>query len=456
MSNGADRGRRANRRRRVPHRAALVVGLVLGVGSAAPLALLPTQAAGASGVTPTTFTWTGRATLAKTPDYDWSDADNWQGDVAPTAPGPVDLVFPALTCTVASRCDRLGASYNDISGLTVGTLTVHTAGATCGSPALSYTIDGDAITLTTFVGTLTSTSGQCATFPVLGLPITVAGTPTWSMDGSQAIFSGRISGAVPLTLSVENGGTFDLEATDQVGTVTVQGVDRKDTGAQAFANGGIFVPFGSSVNAGGPGVVVNEAGVYALGILGPLTTSGAAVAIGNGVSPYGELHVDDAVTLDARSQLSLYDLTPGSATPPAPVAGTDYPQLDATGTAALGSAELFVAADCDQPLGTVYTLVHAAQLSGSLRWVSGGRIGTGTVEQATAADDPSCATAGAAPPYLRFTVDDAAGTVTATVVKAPTTSSIDHAPQGTGPAPTLGAPLSVVPDPGHPDLVVDG
>jgi autotransporter-associated beta strand protein len=82
---------------------------------------------------PATFIWDGGGTTNK-----WSDAGNWQGNVAPSAAGGHDLVFPAGPTKLTTDNDFANAVVNSIafSGfnyqLTGNGLTLGIAGAAAG------------------------------------------------------------------------------------------------------------------------------------------------------------------------------------------------------------------------------------------------------------------------------------------------------------------------------------
>jgi hypothetical protein len=263
--------------------------------------------------------------------------------------------------------------------------------------------------------------------PAIELPINLVQSETWSFNGAEVLFTGAITGSGALTLSLADNGVAAFDAADAVGDVSVVGGNSSDTGSAAFANGTVFVGPGDSLNAGGNPVSVTDAVLYAPGTVGPLTASGSVVDIGNGESPYGSFAVDGAAILDSASFMDFYNLTPGSLTPPAPVAGTDYPTLSVSGSLALGSAQLAVSADCGQPLGTVYDLIDATGgLSGQFTEFSGFGSGSGTITngeiiqaQPSGGADSSCSEPGSSAPYLQFNYNDKAGMFTATVVAPP-------------------------------------
>jgi hypothetical protein len=392
----------------------LVGSLVLSTGVCSAGAVIgPVSPAHATPVT--SFTWTGKAAkAAHSANDNWSDGANWKGGVAPSAPGPVDLAFTALTCS--KKAPACATSNNDISGLTVQTLTLtgKVGKAKASPPAIDLT--GDALTVTGGIDETTKLPKKGThSFPnmFVDLAVQLSGDQTWNMNGWEVGFPAPVTGAVNLTIDFQNQGGIGFEAAgNSMTSVTGSGV------------GLLFVAPGASLNtAGNPVTMKNGSVLYGLGAVGPLATSSAGVDVGNVVSPYGTLQVDGAIAFDSGSSLSLYDLTAGSGTP---VAGTDYPQVLATGAVNLSSAGLNVFSDCGLPLGTAYTLLSASGgLSGTV--TEGGAmaspgttITSGMILQAPEdlALDPSCNTA--TPSYLQFTY--AADALVATVVAPPPTA----------------------------------
>lgn len=406
------------RSRRIPR--AATAGAIAAVMLAAGLGFAP--ASGAQPATTPTFTWSGKAAASSTnPNPDWSAAGNWKGGVAPTAPGPVNLVFAPVTSTTGP-----GESDNDLTGLTVAKLTVKSPLSSSCSTSLPY-IFGNAITLDGFADTSTGTTG-CLPFGQVDLPITIGEAQTWTFNGFgvQMDFSGNISGDFPLTATVAGQALAEFDGSVSVGAFKAIGKDTADTGQNAFLNGSVETESGGSINAGGHPVTVTDVGFnFWYGTAGPLTTKGADLSLSNYGAPYGVYEVDGSATFNPTTYIGFGNLTPGPGSPPKPLAGRDYPQLLVTGGANLGSAPLFVAADCGQPTGTVFTLVDAgAGISGTFTKAPGfgsgsGRIANGAIVQAGYPPDNSCNGAGATPPYLQFNYNDSAGTFTATVVPPP-------------------------------------
>ena len=382
-----------------------------------------------------TFTWVGTAAMGKAHNYNWSDGADWSGGVAPTAPGPVDLIFGPLSCNPnAAKCGSAYASDNNISGLTVGNLSLETESSTAISmPA--YNISGNSVTLDGLTEKTTVVAGQNIGLPLIYLPISLGRDQTWTFKGGVTQFFGNITGSSSLTVSLSklgrryNAGTVYFEGVETVSSINVVGKNTSDSGVSAYANGDVISEPGYSLNANGNPVTVADVGLDLSGAsTGSLATSGAFVDIGtSGGSPYGTYSVNGAAAFGNSTYMDIYNLTPGSASPPAPVPGTDYPQLTVSGSLTLGSVELAVFADCDQPVGTTYHLITATHgLSGVFTEAPGfgsgsGPIANGAIIQAvpSVGNDSSCSGTGSTPPYLKFKYDDSSGTFNATVVATP-------------------------------------
>jgi hypothetical protein len=343
----------------------------------------------------------------------------------------VALVFPVLNCTTTGPCGN--SSVNDITGLTVSQLTLKLSGSTSEPQPGDYGITGNGITLdglTIATGTLPSTEG--GQFGDIELPITLGGSQTWSIglkSGSNFNLAG-VTGTGNLTVSLPGnasggGGFLGLPSAVDVGTLTFKG-------SSAAGVGNSIVAPGSSLNSNGNPVNLTDTGLFTASAgsttYGPLTVTGSHVQFGNGGGngPYGLQVVDGSAKFDSTSSIDLEGLEPG--TTAKPVAGTDYPQLSASGSVSLRSVGLSITAGCGQKVGTVYTIVTAA----------GGRTGTfsgianGAVVQANADQQPSCSVAGAVAPYLKYKYK--VTSVTATVVAAPASTkraSTDRNPEST-------------------------
>jgi hypothetical protein len=308
---------------------------------AASVLALPSQALAQSD-----FTWTGGAPPG-TPA--WSNSGNWAGSTAPN--GAVGrLTFPLLTtpaCTASPPSATCRTSNNDITGLTVNGLSIDNGGPVNSS----YQITGNPITLGTG-GISASTNATSLGNAALRLPITLAGSQTWSIDGngngSQLGLYGNVTGssADSLSITLSRQTFLGLNGIDvEVGPVSITGANTAASGNASFRNGSVTVgnpSAGAQLNAtSGNPVTLRNAGITSENsTLGSLSAAGANIQVGEpGPTPPGKLGINGALTLDGATAVSMF--FNGSGT----TAGTDYSQIAATGAINLGGAHLDVSGD---------------------------------------------------------------------------------------------------------------
>jgi autotransporter-associated beta strand protein len=245
-----------------------------------------------------TLTWTGADSTSTTPG-NWSDAHNWQGNVAPVSGDT--LVFPTGLSGAALT------SNDDISGGSFGSLTIQGGGYSIASTqaygvALSGSIDAS----------LASGSST------LDLPVdfgATAGSVTVDNAGATLVMGDAIAGTNGLTTA--GSGTLDLKGTNTVtGTTTV-------AGGTLLVDGTLGdVAVGSSATVGGTGTVAS------------VTTTAGTVSPGDSATATGILTDSGALTLDSSSN---FNVTINGAT-----AGTNYDQVSAGGAISLADAALNV------------------------------------------------------------------------------------------------------------------
>jgi hypothetical protein len=417
--------------------------LALGALGASGLGLGAAAGAATPAASVRTFTWTGSDSAAGT-SSSWSDANNWKGGKAPNENSTVNLVFPALACVAAGPCGNL--SDNDVTGLTVASFTLHLGQGSSQPAPGAYELSGDAITVEALtVTTPKPKSGDIANLAEIGLPITVAENQTWTIGvngGGQPLFLDPITGTGNLTVSSSGFGFIGFQGGVNVGTLDFVGVDSSDTGQSAGSNGTI-ASFGN-LNADGNPVNLTDVGFFSIGsgTLGPLTTSGDDLQVGNGGGggPYGIEAVDGNAVLDSGTYLDLWGLTPG--TGKKPVAGKTYTQIAVDGSLALNSANLYLYADCNQNIGTSYKIIDATSpLTGTFAGIANNSL----IQAGPDSGNSSCSAAGSVGPWLRIHYDDAAGTVTATVAAPPPGPGSDAGLHG----PTTHAPWRATMEDGH-------
>jgi hypothetical protein len=360
-----------------------------------------------------THTWSG-ADLGNSGSPDWSEAGNWKNGSAPVTGGSPNLNFPVLGCACGANAD------NDVKNLKVQQLSL-ALGVETGK-GNDYSMNGDALK----VGTVDVSSavpnadnGQNAYF---GMPFSLLGPETWSVDieNNTNLDFGTLTGSTSDSLNLDlpvatsgNGGGFINLPSFNAGPLIVTG----SGAATSYLTGGNF-----NGRTDEP-VSLNDAGVFVTGPggttrattttkWGPLTVSGGSIQFGNGggTGPYGINAVAGALSFNATANVTLNSLEPGTGS--TPVAGVDYPQIDATGPVTLGSAQVNLLAACNQAIGTRYTIVNGASVTGTFAGLP-----NDDVFQAPSDGSASCQAAGAVSPYLeiRYTTTS----VTATVVKAP-------------------------------------
>lgn len=376
------------------------------------------------------FTWTGGGMSPN-----WSVAANW-GGLAPS--GTVGaLSFPFTACHQTGFC----TATDDVAGLTASSLDITVGVAAPGTtPPGGYLINatpGTALTLNSGLSVTLDNPGNLTSYsdsgPNIRLPIVLGGPNTWTIGASTGV-AGNLSGASQsLTINIPSrGGNLDLQGTsNEVGPVTING--RPSSSPVVFL--GTLPPAGGSF---GPGdlngsdrnsvALTGPVQFTGAGTIGPLSaTAGSSLQPGNRPGDAATLAVKGPLTLDSTASVQYPFLIPGGGSP---VAGTDYPTITSAGAAALGGARLILTADCNQALGTTYTLLNATGgVSGTFKASDGTVLVDGAILVASPARDASCV--GAAPPSLR--INYTANTVTATVVAA---VSVTPPPSNTSP-PTI-------------------
>jgi hypothetical protein len=403
---------------------------------------------GATTATLPTFTWTGTAANSTTsPDVNWSDGSNWSGGVAPSpSGGPVDLVFPVLTCSDTSSAGsstNCGLSNNDLKGLVVDQLTVDSTYGPGTTPPPSYTITGNAITLDggldDTLAVPSSVTSYSFTSLFFGLPITLGASQAWQVSGDIPYFGGAITAAAgtspTLTVTLADNADVNVGSSMSLGGLSIIGADPAGTGEQCV--GAFFLDGSSStettVSVTGP-VTVTHVCFGAISspdslVQSPaLSLSGALLVTGFSNPPTGTTDVAGPVSLDSSSDVS-WELSDASGQSP-PVLESDYSQLSSTSTVALGAALAQISASCNRALGTTFPLVTAAGgITGTLTDPYNGLpLPNGAIIQAFPDLSTSCGSSGNIPgPYLQITYADGgngtAGSVTATVVAQPTSTT---------------------------------
>ena len=266
------------RRRHNPILAALLLG-----ASLASLAASPAFAA--------TDTWTG-GTSAK-----WSDTGNWS-----TASAPVTGDDVIIAQTGASSYTP---SSQDISGLSLNSLTLNTAGTGTNSLTSGYVIGsaGDFLGLQSG-GTITDNAvngaaDQIDTNLTLGGPATI----TVSSSATGLIINGAITGSGALTVDNQS-----VAGVQFLGTDTYTGTTTISAGILQIGNGGTS---GSLVNTAG--VIDSGSLVFdhsdAVTFYAPISGSGGVAQIGSGTLTLGNSNSYNGGTVVSAGTLAIQSST---------------------------------------------------------------------------------------------------------------------------------------------------
>jgi hypothetical protein len=363
------------------------------------------------------FTWSGEAPSM---GPSWSTASNWLAGNAPS--GRVgSLTFPLLTSAACTAVPPTAACYrsdNDVTGLSVTGITIDD-----GEP---YYLSGDAITLGSGGLTASTTASDAHIFPTLSLPITLADSQTWSIDGHDAIagvgVSGDVSGSAASTLDItlRHQGSLGLGDNDvEVGPVTISGGDPSGdpsaNGSMGLENSKLNATDGSPIHLTHTGISTSGA----TATVGSLTSTAAQFA------QHGILKVNGALTLDDASEVVMF-------LQPRPTGGIIDVQLNATGPIDLAGAHLTLLSLNACPAlhpGDVHTLVTT---SGTLMGTFAG------ISDGTTVDIP-CESSAASTLRINYTAHAVSATVVASDTTPPsititTPTPGQHFTQGQSPA----------------------
>jgi hypothetical protein len=223
-----------------------------------------------AGATVPSFTWTGEAA-----ESSWSAAKNWEGETAPSSPGPVTLDFPQLTSPACASASTSGTCYlsdNDMSGLSVESLKIDDGD--------DYKIGGGEITLGgggLIASPASETSGEDG--DSIDLPIELGASQTWSITGhggqgaenGVAIKNALIGPGKALAVNMSNDPLLTLEGDTEVGPITIDGT-------KAGAAGGVVLFSGELNGTDGSPVSLRDVGFEGSGTVGALKASAVELA----------------------------------------------------------------------------------------------------------------------------------------------------------------------------------
>jgi hypothetical protein len=333
--------------------------------------------------------WTGAGSADN-----WSLGANWIAGAVPTS--PVDeMVFPDLgsPCDDAvlgtgSSGDSCYSVLDDAGTVDVGEFEVdnewpYTIAPQDASDTLELTATNgnDGLLATPMEGPQGSfPPGPAA--PTISVPVTLVNSQDWGVVGgpgdqyglevddvsgsssaltlsllgplyTTSLSTGplTISGAAPLVVELNATNPADQPALPAAGTTLYNSSDLT-VAAPSTTSGPLLAYSVNNINLEGP----------------------TAISIGDGAAPDGTLDVSGGVDLENSHGQTLGFYIDGSASNGStPTPSTDYAQLTASGTVALGGAALHLTlgsdgrGDCEDLVpGQVYTLVSAATISGEL------------------------------------------------------------------------------------------
>jgi hypothetical protein len=297
------------------------------------------------------FTWTGSTPLTAGSSADaWTTTGNWEGGTAPGEAGDIGtLTLPSLAgnpdCAEAF-VETCYFSRNDIAGIGVEKIATN--------DRYPYILYGEPFTLGSGGIEAVSNSSESNTHvPSFRMPITLGADQSWSVEGTgDALgfggleFAGSIGGeSRAVHMELKDRGSVDLAGSpdDEVGPVTIEGVDPGKTGIDASENGLLGLAIeppqeAPRLNADdGNSVHLKDVATIGAGTLGPLTVEGGQVDVATPFpepgNPFGTLAVNGSATFDSASDIFFF--LGGGTTP-----GDDFSQLTATGNVDLGGAEL--------------------------------------------------------------------------------------------------------------------
>lgn len=323
------------------------------------LALVPVALA-----SPPAFTWNGGA---ETSAY-WSNAGNWEGDVAPTVAIGA-LRFPRLASEACiGEEQEFHACYfstNNLGGLSAESMQIDDGD--------EYFVEGRKLTLG--AGGLSASPASGSSGPAgdfIFMPFQLSASQKWSVadrpDGkieeNGLFLVGEVTGSgSALAVELSNGAALILDNDAEVGPLTLEGPNA--TG-EHIANGTVLFGDGELNASNRQPVDLRHIYFAGTGAVGPLTTDGATLDVGSDSDPAEGLDVT-SVKLDSATGV-LFEVM-GSGTTPQ----TDYSQLVSEGPVELaGSLVVLVGkpseeASCPTLVpGVTYTFVSTTgKLSGT-------------------------------------------------------------------------------------------
>jgi autotransporter-associated beta strand protein len=286
-----------------------------------------------------TRTWDGSASSLM------SDKNNWAEVSTPN--GGEDLVFPAAPVRLTPQVDFSGPIT------TVNTLTFADG---------AYSMTGDGLGITAGM-TFNNTTHPITINLTTGTTSKIAGSQSWTFNGSAVSWPGAFN-LNGFTLTATGSGNLTIGGILS-GTTANSKISKSGTGTLAL-NGvntyaGTTTITGGKVQVGGTGsatgagaVAVNSGGTLSgsnsSGRLTGTVTAASGGTIAPGTAGAGILKVT-AITLNAGATYTA-DLTGSGGT-----AGTDFDQLDATGTVTVTGSTLSLNVSYVPNTGDTFTII---------------------------------------------------------------------------------------------------
>jgi fibronectin-binding autotransporter adhesin len=195
-----------------------------------------------------TATWDGGTDS----NYNWTDAENWAGDVAPTAGD--DLVFPAdITNSDTNNDFTAGTSFNSIT----------LSGAATSFSA--YSVTGNAFVIAAGINlTMTGSNGSLE----IDAPLTLSAAQTLSAGDNLLYIDGTLSiGANAITLNSGTGYLSVQGVLSGSGSITKSGTSSLSlggdnssySGAITVSAGTLYADHANALGTATPGTTVNTA-----------------------------------------------------------------------------------------------------------------------------------------------------------------------------------------------------
>jgi fibronectin-binding autotransporter adhesin len=214
-----------------------------------------------------TSTWDGGGLTSN-----WTEAANWVGDVAPVGDGTDDLVFTGVVQTTANNDFPIGTPFKSIAITATG-----------------FNLTGNRVVLVSTATAISVTTGTST----IALPLTVLGSQTWSVTGTEL----DLSGSIDLT-------AYFLTVAAGTGTIRFQGVISGPSGALIQSSGTVYLEGASSNDMWGSTIRV-DAGTMRLAKTGGAIAVSDVINVGTTTNGTATLVVDGSGQFSAIAVVTL-------------------------------------------------------------------------------------------------------------------------------------------------------